>query len=98
MVFTKENANFFLRKRSSLFFLQELRPLTPLKATNRFKSLTVIGMMAIMCNTSQSGSWESLPQELIRIWGRVPIFKTSRPDHEMGIWTHATFLRKERKR
>jgi hypothetical protein len=30
--------------------LQELRPLTPLKETDRFTSLTVIGMMKIMCN------------------------------------------------
>jgi hypothetical protein len=49
-VFTKENATSFLRKSSSPFFLQELRPLTPLKATDRFTSLTVIGMMKIMCN------------------------------------------------
>jgi hypothetical protein len=50
-VFTKENTTSFLRKISSLFFLQELRPLTPLKATYRFTSLTVIGMKKIMCNT-----------------------------------------------
>jgi hypothetical protein len=50
-VFTKENATSFLRKSSSPFFLQELRPLTPIKETNRFTSLTVIGMMKIMCNT-----------------------------------------------
>jgi hypothetical protein len=49
-VFTKENATSFLRKSSSPFSLQELRPLTPLKATYRFTSLTVIGMMKIMCN------------------------------------------------
>jgi hypothetical protein len=49
-VFTKGNATSFLRKSSSPFFLQELRPLTPLKATDRFTSLTVIGMMKIMCN------------------------------------------------
>jgi hypothetical protein len=49
-VFTKENATSFLRKSSSPFLLQELRPLTPLKATDRFTSLTVIGMMKIMCN------------------------------------------------
>jgi hypothetical protein len=49
-VFTKENATSFLRKSSSLFFLQELRPLTPLKETYRFTSLTVIGMTKIMCN------------------------------------------------
>jgi hypothetical protein len=50
-VFTKENATSFLRKSSSPFSLQELRPLTPLKATDRFTSLTVIGMTKIMCNT-----------------------------------------------
>jgi hypothetical protein len=49
-VFTKENATSFLRKSSSPFSLQELRPLTPLKATDRFTSLTIIGMMKIMCN------------------------------------------------
>jgi hypothetical protein len=49
-VFTRENATSFLRKSSSLFSLQELRPLTPLKETYRFTSLTVIGMMKIMCN------------------------------------------------
>jgi hypothetical protein len=32
-VFIKENATSFLRKSSSPFFLQELRPLTPLKTT-----------------------------------------------------------------
>jgi hypothetical protein len=48
--FYKENATSFLRKSSSPFSLQELRPLTPLKATDRFTSLTVIGMMKIMCN------------------------------------------------
>jgi hypothetical protein len=49
-VFTKENATSFLRKSSSPFSLQELRPLTPLKETYRFTSLTVIWMMKIMCN------------------------------------------------
>jgi hypothetical protein len=49
-VFIKENATSFLKKSSSPFFLQELRPLTPLKTTNRFTTLTVIGMMKIMCN------------------------------------------------
>jgi hypothetical protein len=48
--FIKENATSFLRKSSSPLFLQELRPLTPLKTTDRFTSLTVIGMMKIMCN------------------------------------------------
>jgi hypothetical protein len=33
----------------------------------------------------------------MRRWGRVPICKDSRPNHELGIWTHATLLRKERK-
>jgi hypothetical protein len=50
-VFTRENATSFLRKSSSPFSLQELRPLTPLKATYRFTSLMVIGMTKIMCNT-----------------------------------------------
>jgi hypothetical protein len=49
-VFIKENATSFLNKSSSPFFLQELRPLTPLKTTDRFTSLTVIGMKKIMCN------------------------------------------------
>jgi hypothetical protein len=49
-VFKKENTTSSLRESSSLFFLQESRPLTPLKATNRFTSLTIIGMMKIMCN------------------------------------------------
>jgi hypothetical protein len=49
-VFTKENTTSSLSKSSSPFFLQESRPLTPLKATYRFTSLTVIGMMKIMCN------------------------------------------------
>jgi hypothetical protein len=49
-VFTKENATSFLRKSSSPFFLQELGPLTPLNTTDRFTSLTVMGMMKIMCN------------------------------------------------
>jgi hypothetical protein len=35
-VFTKENAISFLRKISSPFFLQELRPLTLLKEKYRF--------------------------------------------------------------
>jgi hypothetical protein len=49
-VFTKENTTSSLRKSSSPFFLQEFRPLTPLKETDRFTSLTVIGMTKIMCN------------------------------------------------
>jgi hypothetical protein len=49
-VFTKENATSFLKKSSSPFLLQELRPLTPPKETYRFTSLTVIGMKNIMCN------------------------------------------------
>jgi hypothetical protein len=50
-VFTKENATYFLRKSSSPFLLQKLRPLTPPKGTYRFTSLTVIGMTKIMCNS-----------------------------------------------
>jgi len=34
----------------------------------------------------------------MRRWGRVPICKTFKPDHELGIRTHATLMRKERKR
>jgi hypothetical protein len=34
--------------------------------------------------------------KLMRIWGRVPICKNSRPDHKLGIQTHTMFLRKER--
>jgi hypothetical protein len=49
-VFTKRDATSFLRKSSSPFFLQELRPLTLLKETDRFTSIIVIGMMKIMCN------------------------------------------------
>jgi hypothetical protein len=52
-VFTKENATSFLRKSSSPFLLQELRPLTLSKATDRFTSLMVIGMTKIMCNNSK---------------------------------------------
>jgi hypothetical protein len=33
----------------------------------------------------------------MRRWGRVPICKNSRPEHEMGMQTHETLLRKERK-
>jgi hypothetical protein len=50
-VFTKENTTSSLRESSSPFFLQEFRPLTLLKETYRFTSLTVIGVMKIMCNT-----------------------------------------------
>jgi hypothetical protein len=32
----------------------------------------------------------------MRRWGRVPIFKTFIPDHELGIQTHTTLPRKER--
>jgi hypothetical protein len=52
-VFTQENATSFLRKSSSPFSLQELRPLIPLKEIDRFTSLTVIGMTKIMCNNSE---------------------------------------------
>ena len=59
-VFTQENATSFLRKSSSPFSLQELRPLTPLKETDRFTSLTVIGMTKIMCNTEGGASGGAL--------------------------------------
>jgi hypothetical protein len=49
-VFTKENTTSSLRESSSPFFLQKFGPLTPLKATDRFTSLTIIGMKKIMCN------------------------------------------------
>ena len=49
--FYKGKLNFFLMKSYSPFSLQELRPLTPLKETDRFTSLMIIGMMKIMCNT-----------------------------------------------
>jgi hypothetical protein len=49
-VFTEENTTSSLRKISSPFFLQEFKLLNPLKETYRFTSLTVIGMMKIMCN------------------------------------------------
>jgi hypothetical protein len=49
-VFTKENPISSLGQSSSPFFLQEFRPLTPLKETYRFTSLTVIVVMEIMCN------------------------------------------------
>jgi hypothetical protein len=56
-VFTKENATSFLRKSSSPFLLQELGPLTLLKETDRFTSLTVIGMKKIMCNRDPPKVW-----------------------------------------
>jgi hypothetical protein len=49
-VFTKEKTTSSLRESSSPFFLQEFRPLTPLKPTNRFTSLTIIRVTKIMCN------------------------------------------------
>jgi hypothetical protein len=49
-VFTEENTTSSLRESSSPFFLQEFRPLTPLKATYRFTSLTIMRVMKIMCN------------------------------------------------
>jgi hypothetical protein len=58
-VFTKENATSFLRKSSSPFSLQELRPLTPLKATYRFTSSTVIGMTKIMCNKDETVNFDT---------------------------------------
>jgi hypothetical protein len=49
-IFPKENATSFLKKSFSPFSLQELKPMTPLKATYRFTSLKVIEMKKIMCN------------------------------------------------
>ena len=49
-VFTKENETSFLRKSSSPFSLQELKPLNPMKEIDKFISLMVIGMKKIMCN------------------------------------------------
>jgi hypothetical protein len=48
--FTEENTTSSLKESSSPFFLQEFRPLTPLKETYRFTSLTVIRVTKIMCN------------------------------------------------
>jgi hypothetical protein len=50
-VFTKENITCSLRKIPSPFFLQEFRPLTPLKETDRFTSLMFIRVTKIMCNS-----------------------------------------------
>jgi hypothetical protein len=49
-VFTEENTTSSLKESSSPFFLQEFRPLTSLKATYRFTSLTIMRVMKIMCN------------------------------------------------
>jgi hypothetical protein len=49
-VFTEENTTSSLRGSSSPFFLQEFRPLTPLKATDRFTSLMIMRVTKIMCN------------------------------------------------
>jgi hypothetical protein len=49
-VFTEENTTSSLKESSSLFFLQEFRPLTSLKATDRFTSLMIMRVMKIMCN------------------------------------------------
>jgi hypothetical protein len=51
-VFTKENTTSSPRENSSPFFLQEFRPLTPLKETYRFTSLMVIRVTKIMCNNT----------------------------------------------
>jgi hypothetical protein len=66
-VFTKENATSFLRKISSAFLLQELRPLTPLKATDRFTSLTVIGMKKIICNNKHTVNLPVIEVEVIEL-------------------------------
>jgi hypothetical protein len=82
-VFTQENSTSFLRKSSSPFSLHELRPLTPLKATDRFTSLTVIGMKKIMCNNqimtghkkwyrimTEHGRWYRIITECVR-WYQI---------------------------
>jgi hypothetical protein len=73
-IFTQENATSFLRKSSSPFSLQELKPLTPLKATDRFTSLTVIGMTKIMCNKRHTHSFE---QEKEGAWEREEEWESS---------------------
>jgi hypothetical protein len=50
MVFTKENTISSLRQSSSPFFLQEFRPLIPLKTIDRFSSLMFIRVTKIMCD------------------------------------------------
>jgi hypothetical protein len=47
-VFTKENPISSLKKTSSPFLIQEIRPLTPLKETYRFTSLMVIRVMKML--------------------------------------------------
>jgi hypothetical protein len=49
-VFTKKNATSSLGESSSPFFLQEFKPLTPLKTTDRFTSLMDIRVTKIKCN------------------------------------------------
>jgi hypothetical protein len=48
--FTEENTTSSLKESSSPFFLQEFKSLTLMKATDRFTSLTIMGMTKIMCN------------------------------------------------
>jgi hypothetical protein len=62
-VFTKENTTSSLRESSSPFFLQEFRSLTPLKATYRFTSLTIIRVMKIMCNTLEQSEDDTSKDE-----------------------------------
>jgi hypothetical protein len=64
-VFTKENTTSSLRQSSSPFFLQEFGPLIPLKTTYRFTSLTVIGMMKIMCTKQHSYLTQLIPHTTI---------------------------------
>jgi hypothetical protein len=74
-----ENATSFLRKSSSPFFLQELRPLTPLKTIDKFTSLMIIGMMKLMCNKA---TWLLLELISTDLWFHVVACKT--PNE---IWT-----------
>jgi hypothetical protein len=51
-VFTEENTTSSLKESYSPFLLQEFRPLTSLKETYRFTSLTIMRVMKIIYNTS----------------------------------------------
>jgi hypothetical protein len=60
-----------------------LRPRTILKPRNELLVSLVVGKLLL--------------KNLMRIWRRVPICKSSRPDYELEIQTHTIVLRKERK-
>jgi hypothetical protein len=75
-VFKEENTTSSLRKCSSPLFLQEFRPLTPLKEIDRFTSLTVIGMTKIMCNTPLGPGLPGCPwcNILLSLWCKPLIY------------------------